>query len=146
MNVSDLTWCSRISRRRPKRGFVLVAVIVIMSVSLTLFGIWAQAAIRARSRLATQQFHSQAMRLAEAGLHRAIVRRATDSKYEGETWSVPADELDKTHAAKVQIRIVINPIAGTTRYEATAEFPAGALRRAQNTKAIDLPNPLPEQP
>ena len=118
---------------------MLVAIIVVLSISLTLFGIWARAALRERTRLASQQFQLQAARLAEAGVHRAIERRAADPQYQGETWSVPADQLDKTHTAEVRIRVEPNGSANTTRIEATAEFPAGAVRRAQITKSTELP-------
>ena len=50
---------------------MLVTVIVVLSISLTLFGIWARAVLRERTRLASQQFQLQAARLAEAGVHRA---------------------------------------------------------------------------
>jgi hypothetical protein len=122
---------------------VLVAVIVVMSISLTLFGIWARAVLRERTRLASQQFQLQAARLAEAGVHRAVERHAADPQYQGETWSVPADQLDKTHSAEVRIRIALSPGANTTRIEAAAEFPAGAVRRAQITKSTELPSPVP---
>ena len=84
---------------------MLVAIIVVLSISLTLFGIWARAVLRERTRLASQQFQLQAARLAEAGVHRAMMCHAADPQYQGETWSVPADQLDKTHAAEVRIRI-----------------------------------------
>src|SRR4051812_20306527 len=91
------------SGAKPKRGVVLVAVIVLFSVSLTLFGLWSQAAIRERRSLATRQFRAQAGRLAEAGIQRAVSLRAADGNYADEVWSVPATELDNTHAAQVRI-------------------------------------------
>src|SRR5215208_4672367 len=88
-----------------RRGVVLIAVLVLFAVSLTLFGLWSQAVIREHSRLATQQFRVQAVRLAEAGLRRAVSLRANDAKYAEEVWSVPATQLDKTHAAQVRIHV-----------------------------------------
>jgi Tfp pilus assembly protein PilX len=135
------------NKHRPgaKRGFVLIVVIVLLSLCVTLFGVWARAVLRERSRVANQQLQAQAVRLAEAGVHRAIVRLAADGKYQGETWSVPASDLDKTHAAEVRIRIVPNDGDGKTRYEATAEFPVGKLHRAQFTKSVELPDPVPKE-
>src|SRR6188472_1140134 len=88
-----------------KRGVILIAVLVLFSLCLTLFGLWSRAVIRERSNLASQQFRLQAGRLAEAGLQRAIAIRATDSNYVDEVWSVPASDLDKAHAAQVRIRV-----------------------------------------
>jgi type II secretory pathway component PulK len=129
-------------RTRRKRGVVLIAVLVLLSVSLTLFGLWSQAAIREHNILATQQFRVQAGRLAEAGLQRALSMRATDTKYAEEVWSVPSSELDNIHAAEVRIRVATISGAGGIRYEATAEFPVGALHRAQITKSVEVPNPM----
>jgi hypothetical protein len=126
-----------------KRGMVLIAVLVLLSVSLALFGLWSRAAIREHSSLATQQFRVQATRLAEAGLQRALSMRATDSKYAEETWSVPASQLDNFHAAQVRIRVSPTLGAGSIRFEASAEFPVGALHRAQITKSVEIPNPVP---
>jgi hypothetical protein len=126
-----------------KRGVVLVAVIVLLTVSLTLFGLWSQAVLRQRSSLATQQLRLQAGRLAEAGLQRAVVLRAVNATYADEVWSVPASELDNTHAAQVRIRVVPTSIVGGLRYEAKAEFPVGAIHRVQITKSIEIPSSVP---
>lgn len=136
-----LRHAQRRRRASRKRGVVLIAVLVLFAVSLTLFGLWSQAVIREHSRLATQQFRVQAVRLAEAGLERAVSLRANDAKYVDEVWSVPATQLDKSHAA--QVRIHVTPASGTggIRYEATAEFPVGVPRRVQITKSLLIPNP-----
>jgi Tfp pilus assembly protein PilX len=126
-----------------KRGIVLVAVLVLVSVSLTLFGLWSQAVIRQHRITANQQFRLQAVQLAEAGLGRAVLLRAGDAKYADEVWSVPAAELDATHAGQVRIRVTPTSNARGVRYEATAEFPVGALHRAQITKSVEIPNSVP---
>jgi len=132
-------------RRRGSRrpGMVLLAVLVLFSVSLTLFGLWSRAIVREHASLATQQYRIQAARLAEAGLERAISLRAANANYTEEVWSVPAPELDHTHAAQVQIRVVPTVDAGSLRYEATAEFPVGAIHHVQITKSIEIPNSVP---
>jgi type II secretory pathway component PulK len=130
-------------RGRRKRGVVLIAVIVLFSVSLTLFGLWSQAAIREHRRLETQQFRVQAERLAEAGLQRAVSLRAADAKYSDEVWSVPATELDKSHTAQVRIYLAPGPDAGNIRLEATAEFPVGIPHRVQITKSVVIRHPAP---
>jgi Tfp pilus assembly protein PilX len=135
---------ARPSRRAThRRGVILIAVLVIFSVSLTLFGLWSRAVIREHRSAATQQFRIQASRLAEAGLERAVILRATNAKYDQEVWSVPAAQLDATHTAQVRIRVAPTSDARAIRYEATAEFPAGTLQRAQITKSIEIPNSVP---
>jgi hypothetical protein len=125
------------------RGVVLVAVIVLLSVSLTLFALWSRAVVREQSRLRSRHYRLQAGQLAEAGLRRAVAMHATDADYSDEVWSVPASELDKTHAAQVRIRVAPMSDAGGNRYEATAEFPVGALQRVQITRSVEIPNSAP---
>lgn len=127
-----------------RRGIVLIAVVALFAISLTLFGVWAQAAVRHQQRIRNQQFRVQAVRLAEAGVRRAVARRLADPQYETEVWRVPAEMLDKSHAAEVRIRVAAGGAAGTLQYEATAEFPAGAVRRAQITRRIETINPVTE--
>src|SRR4029079_5625679 len=64
------------SRKQRRHGIVLVAVIVMIAVSLALFGLWAGAIARERYRLDLPQFRQQAESLAAAGLERAVARRA----------------------------------------------------------------------
>jgi hypothetical protein len=123
-------------RRRP--GIVMVAVIVTMTISLALFAAWARTIVWEHRRGAQQQFRLQAIRLAEAGIQRAMGQRAADTEYESESWSVPADELGGKYSAVVNIRITTPD--NVTRFEAVAQYPAGAVRRAQITKRIEVPN------
>jgi hypothetical protein len=120
---------------------VLVAVIVTLTIGLALFALWAQTIVREKRQLANQQFRMQAVRLAEAGIQRARAMRNANPDYEMETWSVPAEELGGRYGAAVRIRVTSEPGETATRMETIAEYPVGAVRRAQITKRIDLHNP-----
>ena len=122
---------------RAPRGVALIVVIVTISISLTLFGLWARNIVRDHRRVENHYFRAQAARLAEAGLKLAIARRAANPEFQEETWSIPAESLDGTHAATVQIRIQPTDDAETLRYEATAQYPTGMERRAQISKRIE---------
>jgi type II secretory pathway component PulK len=135
----DLRW-----RRRRRRGIVLIMVIVTVSVSMILFGIWAQNMVTEHRRLANHLYRVQATRLAEAGVKRAMARRAADPAFTEETWSVPAETLGGARGATVQIRVVPNNDAASLRFEATAQYPADAVRRAQVTKHIEVTTPSTE--
>src|SRR5687768_5893813 len=87
------------------RGFVLVAVLVVFAISLTLFGVWARRAVGQHRRSRVEQVRLQAIRLAESGVRRAIVRQSADRNYKGEKWSVPPGVLDKARGAEVRIRV-----------------------------------------
>ena len=131
---------SIVSRRHRKRGIVLVAVLVIFTISLVLFGIWTRAALAQHRRLQMDQMRLQTVRLAEAGLRRAVLRRQADPQYEGETWQVPADALGGSQLAQVIIKVNQTANAGATVYEAVAQLPAGAERRMQLTKRVEVPS------
>jgi Tfp pilus assembly protein PilX len=130
---------------RRQRGFVLVAVLVLLSVSLTLFGLWSRAVVSEHDSLANLQLRLQATQLAEAGLRRAILQRAANTNFTEEVWSVPASELDNTHAAQVRIHVAPTSHSRAIRYEATAEYPVGSLHRVQITKSVEIPNPIPRK-
>jgi hypothetical protein len=137
--------CGRFVRKHHahNRGVALVAVLVVFGVSLLLFGLWSRSITRDHRSLTTQQFRIQADRLAEAGLERAIAARTANANYTDEVWSVPAAQLNNKHAAQVRIRVAPGSTAGHIRYEATAEFPAGAVHRAQITKSAEIPASAP---
>ena len=140
---NHLATSSKTRRQAPRRGVVLIVVIVTTSISLVLFGMWAQNMVKEHRRFANQQYRLQATRLAEAGIRRAMARKSADPQFQDETWSVPTESLGGTHAANVQIRATQGDNAAIVRYEATAQFPAGAVRRAQITKRIEVPIPPP---
>jgi Tfp pilus assembly protein PilX len=124
--------------RSVRRGAVLIAVVVVLAISLALFGVWARAALQQHRRMRNEQSRLQAVRLAEAGVRRGIAQRALDAAYSQEVWQVPASELDTTHAGKIAIRVNSGEESRSLRFEATAEFPVGAINRAQVTKRIEM--------
>src|SRR5688572_29155505 len=109
---SDMMKCYSILGRRGyrgrRRGVVLVVILVTISISLALFALWAQTIVQDHRRQANQQFRLQATRLAEAGIRRAMARRASDPQFSDEVWVVPAADLVGTHDAKVRIRATPN--------------------------------------
>lgn len=124
------------NNRRTRPGFVLVTVIVVIVLALTLFGVWAKSAISQRRGLDGIAARMQAERLAESGVARAIERLAAAPDYTGETWSIPADELQRRDSAEV--RIQVRTSGDEVRISATADFPAGDARRARVTKQVDV--------
>jgi Tfp pilus assembly protein PilV len=135
---------TRTKRVASRRGIVLVAVVVVSAISLMLFGLWARAAIGQQQQMRSQQYRAQAVRLAEAGVRRAVARRTADSQYVEEVWQIPAQVLDQINSAQVRIRVTTDVGADKIKYEATAEFPAGAVRRAQVTRHTETSRPVPE--
>lgn len=135
------------THRRPPsahRGIVIVVVLVLLASCLTLFGIWARRVVIAERQVDSLHQRAQAIRLAEAGLRRALARRTADAQYQQETWSIPASDLDQKHAAKIGITIAAGASPNTLHYQATAEFPADEPRHAQVTRTLDVRNSNPD--
>jgi Tfp pilus assembly protein PilX len=126
---------TKVNIRPAQRGFVVVAVVVALALAMTLFGVWARAAVRQQHWLEGQALRIEATRLAEAGLARAEFRRANDPEYADETWTIPAADFHSRHAAEVRIRV--ETVGNTLRYTATADYPVVAVRRARVTKQIE---------
>jgi hypothetical protein len=115
----------------------LIAVLSIVAISVTLFGVWARRIVSERARLQIEEVRQQAISLAEAGAQRAIARLNMDSTFTSEDWTVTAKELGNGHTGVVHLKVIAS--ADQRRVEATAEYPIGALRSVQITKTIELP-------
>ncbi len=78
----------------------------------------------------------QADWLADSALDRAAAMLAENSDYPGETWSVPAEDLDGRHPGRVTIEVV--PVKAGSRHElkVIAQYPAEGRLTAQRTKRI----------
>jgi hypothetical protein len=129
----------RIPKRRTPRGIVLVAVLVVFTIALTLFGVWTHSALAQHRRLQMDQMRLQTARLAEAGVRRAVLRRKADPQYDGEVWQLPKNALGRSRTAQVTIDVIPTANNGALVYEAVAQFPASSDRRAQVTKRIEVP-------
>ena len=97
------------------RGAILVVIIVCFVVAATLFVLLARSAVAERRAAETRYWSLQAQWLGEAALERAAARLATDPKYDGETWTVPAEEFAGNQGGVVKIGVE----------EATPTIPAG---------------------
>jgi len=129
-------------RTQARPAFAIISVIVLLVVATALFGLWAQSAVGNHRQLEYRQWKLQAIRLAEAGVGRAAARIAADPTYTSETWMIPATELKRKQGAEVRIRVVPNESGDQrVRIEATADFPAEAVRRVRHTKQIDISLP-----
>jgi hypothetical protein len=108
-----------------------------MAIALALFAIWGRAAVQQHQRTAARQHRLQAARLAEAGIRHAIALHAVNPQYNEETWTIPSEHFGGAYAGEVRIRVTSTESNGT-RYEATAEYPAGTTRRVRATRHIGI--------
>lgn len=117
-----------------RRGAFLVVTMICLILSAVLIGSLLKTALAQHRQMIYEQQRLQANWLAEAGLERAANRLASDSKYAGETWSLPPDSFAGQGAAEVRIKI--NPVDGRSAARTVfveAEFPAGFDRHARRS-------------
>lgn len=116
---------------RPRAGVALAAVLVCIVVAMTLGAGLVKAVVtqHRQSRLFHQR--QQAFWLAESGVQRAVLAINASADYRGETWTVPAAQLDGT-----AVGIVVTKVAEVTqpkpgwRIEVEAQYPDDPRYRA----------------
>ena len=125
-------------RRRQSRGLTVVAVLVCLIIITIMAGALLRVGLAQRERANAQEHRLQAEWLAESGIQRAIARLAADPGYTGETWEVPARDLDSDDAL---VTITIEPARGVARGRAVrvqADYPRDPNRRARHSRVIDI--------
>lgn len=126
------------SRSRPqRRGIALVLVLAcLFVVALAGMALLRSAANQYR-QLRLERQRLQAFWLAESGVLRAAARLNQPADYVGETWNVPADQLDGVSAGSV--RIEIQDVPGQPKQRLVlvqAHFPDAADRGAVQRRKI----------
>ena len=135
-NTLRLRHCPRRSRRS---GAILAVAIVCIAIALMLDTALSRAAVvqHRQSQQGIQQ--QQALWLAESGLQRAVFQLRTSPDYVGETWEVPATELDAAHPGLVTIRVQPSGSGdGKTELQVTAKYPADKATAATYARNIVL--------
>jgi Tfp pilus assembly protein PilX len=127
------------ARRPRRRGLTAVAVLVCLIVITMISGAALKVGLARRQELRTEEHQLQAEWLAEAGIQRGLARLAADPAYAGETWEIPARELDSPDPALVTITVGRAP--GDDKHQeirSQADYPREPSRRARYTKALSV--------
>jgi type II secretory pathway component PulK len=88
-----------------RRGTVIAAALVEFLVAAAILFAVLQSVVGHHRQLLKARHEVQAQWLAQAGIDRAVAQLGKSASYQGETWHVPAEELDGMDAAEVQIRV-----------------------------------------
>jgi Tfp pilus assembly protein PilX len=127
------------SKGRPRRGLTAITVLVCLIIITLISGAVLKVGQARRQELRSQEHQLQAEWLAEAGIQRGLARIDADPAYTGETWDIPARDLDSADAALVTITIDL--VSGDARrrcIRAQADYPRDPTRRARYTKSVIL--------
>jgi Tfp pilus assembly protein PilX len=142
MNSTALYQRHRTRSIRNPRGMVLIVLLVCLAVAAALIAGAAKIAITSHRTTQVVSWNAQARWLVESAAERAAAKLSADTAYSGETWNIPAAELDGQDGGTV--RIEVKPFGEgekrrTIRIE--ADFPADPVHFARQEKeiVIDLP-------
>jgi hypothetical protein len=129
-----------------RRGAVLVAALVCLTVVMALLGCMLLAALRAGKQLHTERDLRQCELLLQAGLDRAAYRLAQETAYRGETWSLPADAIIGNGEGLVTIEVSEAKPQQPRQLSVNAEYPLGSESSIRRSRSISLPpNSPPSQ-
>ena len=119
-----------------------MAVVVCLVVAALSILAMLRGTVLEQRQLATQMCELQAEQLANAGLARAAARLRQGTAYQGEIWSVTADQLVGRDPATVTIRVEAIPDRPRQRkIIAQADYPQDTPHRMRKTResVIHLP-------
>ena len=120
-----------------RSGAFLIVAMVCLMLSTALLGTLLKMAVLGRQQAGIAAAGLQADWLAESALDRAAAKLAADAAYKGETWEVPAKELDGRHAGRVVISV--RPAMSNRRaVEVVARFPVEGSESVQRTRRVSV--------
>jgi Tfp pilus assembly protein PilV len=142
MIISSLSKHHRSRTIGNPHGMVLIVLLVCLAVAAALIAGAAKIAITSHRATQAASWNVQARWLAESGAERAAAKLAADAAYTGETWTIPAAELDGQDGGIV--RIEVKPVAEREKRRTVkieADFPTDPVHFARQEKEIivDLP-------
>ena len=120
-----------------RSGVILVVAMICLFLTSAMLGLVLKLAVAQRRYGAMEAAALQAEWLAESALDRAAAALSLDASYTGETWNVPAEDLDAAHAGRAVIEVV--PIKGDNQQrelKVVAYYPAEGTERVKRTKRI----------
>jgi hypothetical protein len=114
MNATNADSVSKSWSAARRRGALLIAVMVCLFVVMTIAGTIVRTLIAEHRQSRVMHRRTQAAWLVSAGAERAAARLRTDPAYLGETWRIPAEQLEDDAV----VSIVVQPAAPPGETEA----------------------------
>jgi Tfp pilus assembly protein PilX len=125
-----------------RHGMVLFLVLGCIAVAAVLLTIGVKLAVTNHRITRTFGWNVQAQLLAESGVQLAAAKLSGDSSYAGETWKIPAENLDGIDAATVKIEVKsIDDQSKSRLVIVQAVFPDDPYERVQYNKELTLELP-----
>jgi type II secretory pathway component PulK len=132
---------------KPRRAAVLALVLACLFLMILLSAQLAASALQKHRRLQQRALEQQAAWVAESALARSAAQLRRDPDYAGETWTIPAADLDGRHEAEAVISVsTVETSADARRIQVEAHYPNDPVRRMTAVRAatVRVP-PAPEE-
>jgi len=123
----------------PRRGAVLVIVMVCLMLIMLLMASLLKSALMQRRQIIKEQFRVQAEWILESALERAARQRLNDPDYQGEVWQISPVDLGTRYAGSAEIKL--KPEGKDDRLisiEARVHYPENTSFSITRTKKIIL--------
>ncbi len=125
-------------RRSQRPGAILVVSLVSLLIVMTMLGAMLRGALRDRRQLRTHRDLRQTELLLEAGVDRAAAQLADDPDYEGETWSLSADQIVGVAPGRVVIEATRDDGEPVWQVRVVAEYPLAGPASIRRTRTFTV--------
>ncbi len=121
-----------------RRGVMLLATVICLAVVTTISGVIIQGMIIRHRQSRSEQDQLQALWLTESAAQRAL-SRLMETDYQGETWRIPANQIDRKHAGQVIIKVTrMETDHGVAIVDVQADLVAGKVDRVRHSRRFQF--------
>jgi type II secretory pathway component PulK len=117
---------------RSRSGAVLILTLICMGVVSAILANVLQLAVIDRRQQGQEFARVQVDWLLEAGLERAVFRRAADRSFDQEIWHITAEQLDGEHTAEVEM--IAKPVGNKLQITIAVNYSDGTPHRVFRRK------------
>ena len=110
-------------RSRSRNGLVLIAALVCLLIVTSMISSMLKSAVSGRRHLRAERDRRQVELLVQAGADRAARLLASEPDFRGDTWSLPAEAIVGSGAARVTTEVSRAPDAENLQVRVVAEYP-----------------------
>jgi type II secretory pathway component PulK len=118
-----------------RQGVALVAAVVAFALAATILFYLLKTTLDQQRQMLLHRQEVQADWLAAAGIDRAIAQLKEFPDYTGETWRIPAEQLNNTTPAEVVIKVKTSDLVNQRKITVQADYPADTIHRSRKTRS-----------
>ncbi|HTQ39137.1 MAG TPA: hypothetical protein VMJ32_08910 [Pirellulales bacterium] len=128
----------RVPPSRRRGAALAIALVAFMAATAILFTVL-RATVGHQQQIFANRQQLQAESLAQAGIARAVAKLRSSRDYTGETWHVPADQLDGVSPGVVEIHVAaVSDQSNQLHIAVRADFPSDSAHRSRQSRETTL--------